>query len=168
MTHIALALILASLPLATGAQVPTAPFTPAAAQSIPVVGTFDRASIVLASYRSPQWAAILADKQYERDAAKSANDDARVKELEKWGKVRQDLAMQQIAGKAPIVNILEVLQPEMKRIAREMKLSGIVESPGPGPKAATVDVTSLLMDWLKASQQTRKEAADLQKRPGGK
>jgi hypothetical protein len=49
-----------------------------------------------------------------------------------------------------------------------MKLSSIVESPAPGSKAATVDVTSLLMDWLKASSETRKMAVELHQHSSGK
>ncbi len=159
----AVALIFAALPFSAVSQAPVA--TPA----IPVVGTFDRPSIVIAFYHSPQWAAVLADRQYEMTVAKSANDTAKVEELNKWGEARQNLAMQQLAGKAPIANILEVLQPEFKELSARMKLAGIVESPFPDPKAATVDVTSLLMDSLKASQQTRKEAGDLHRQlPPGK
>jgi hypothetical protein len=162
---VALTLILAALPFATGAQTAAPPSASAATQSIPVTGTFDRPSIVVAFYHSPQWAAILADRQYERNAAQSAHDAAKVKEIEAWGGARQELAMQQMAGKAPIANILEVLQPEFREISSRMKLTGIVESPGPDPKAATVDVTSLLLDWLKASQQTRKEAGEMHRHP---
>ena len=163
------ATILASLPLTASAQAPAPPSTPVPAQSIPVVGTFDKPSIVLAFYRSPQWAAILADRQYEMTLAKAANDTARAKELEKYGAESQDLAMQQLVDKAPIGNILAVLQPEFKELSSRMKLSAIVDSSAADPKAATVDVTSLLMDWLKASQQTRKEAGELhQEHPAGK
>jgi hypothetical protein len=49
-----------------------------------------------------------------------------------------------------------------------MKLAGIAESPRPDPKAATVDVTSLLMDWLKASSETRKMAGEMRQHPAGK
>ena len=44
----------AQAPGPTPAQAPAAP---AAAQAVPVVGTFDRSSIVLAFYRSPLWEA---------------------------------------------------------------------------------------------------------------
>ncbi len=165
---VALTLLIAALPLAARAQAPAAPSAAVAAQSIPVTGTFDRLSIVLAFYSSPQWAAILADHRYERDAARSANDTAKVKELEAWGGARQELAMQQVAGKAPIDNILEVLQPEFRELAGRMKLAGIVEASSAEPGAATVDVTSLLMDWLRANQQTRKEASEMHRQPAAK
>jgi hypothetical protein len=49
-----------------------------------------------------------------------------------------------------------------------MKLASIVESPAPGSMAATVDVTSLLMDWLKATSETRKMAIEMHQHPTGK
>jgi len=49
----AITLILASLPLTASAQAPAPPAVPATAKNIPVVGTFDKPSIVLAFYRSP-------------------------------------------------------------------------------------------------------------------
>jgi hypothetical protein len=164
----AIAFILASFPLAAVAQVPAPPSTPVAAQSIPVVGTFDKTSIVLAFYRSPLWAAILADRRFELNAVKAANDTARAKELEKYGAESQDLAMQQLVDKASIGNILAVLQPEFKELIGRMKLSAIVDSSAADPKAATVDVTSLLMDWLRASSETRKMAEEMHQHPAGK
>ena len=160
---LALVSAFAFLQFSATAQTPVSVTTP----TIPVVGTFDRTSIVLAFYRSPQWAAILADRKYELNEVKKSNDPAKVKELEKWGGERQELAMQQVMGKAPIANILEVMQPELKEISARMKLTGIVEAPGQDPKAATVDVTSLLMDWLRASQETRKEATDMHQQLAG-
>jgi hypothetical protein len=167
-SRFAVALILASLPFAAGAQAPAPSSTPLASQSIPVVGTFDRSSIILAYYRSPLWAAILADRRFELNRLKAANEAARAKELEKYGGESQDLAMQQLTGKAPIDNILAVLQPEFKELITRMKLSAIVDSSAADPKASTVDVTSLLMDWLKASSETRKMAEEMHHHPVGK
>lgn len=155
-----LALILLTLPFAACAQTPTAQTVPVSA-STPVIGTFDRSSIVLAFYRSPFWEAILDDRRFELSTVKAANDTARAKELEKYGGESQDRAMQQLAGKAPIDNILAVLRPELKDLTARLKLAGIVEVSAADPKGATVDVTPLLMDWLKASSETRKMAADL-------
>lgn len=161
------ALILAALPFVANAQAP-ATQAAAVAASTPVVGTFDRSSIVLAYYRSPLWSAILADRRFELKTVKAANDTARAKELEKYGGESQNLAEQQVWGKAPIDNILAVLQPEFKELSSRMKLSDIVDSGSADPKAATVDVTSLLMDWLKASLETRKMAVELHQHSAGK
>jgi hypothetical protein len=76
--------------------------------------------------------------------------------------------MQQLAGKAPIDNILAVLQPEFTELSGKMKLSSIVESPAAGSKTPSVDLTSLLMDWLKATSETRKMAVELHQHSSGK
>jgi hypothetical protein len=163
----AVALILVSLPLAARAQAPAPSSTAVAGQNVPVVGTFDKSSIVLAYYRSPLWAAVLADRRFELNRVK-ATDTARAKELEKYGAESQDLAMQQMGGNAPIDNILAVLQPELKELSGKMKLSAIVDSSAAHPQAATVDVTALLMDWLKATSETRKMAEEMHQHPAGR
>ena len=164
----AVALILASLPFAASAQAPAPSSTSVAAQSTPVVGTFDKSSIVIAFYRSPLWAAILADRRFELNAVEAANDTASAKELEKYGAESQDLAMQRLVGKTAIDNILAVLQPEFKELSSRMKLSAIVDSSAADPKTATVDITSLLMDWLRASSETRRMAEEMHQHPAGK
>lgn len=105
----AVALVLASYSFAGGAQAPNSSSAPEAVQNIRVVGTFDKPSIVIAFYRSPLWAAILADRRFELNAVKAANDQTRAEELEKYGAGSQELAMQQLAGSAPVNNILAVL-----------------------------------------------------------
>jgi len=158
MKSLVVAVIFAGLAVVAQAQSPAPSAEP---QTIPVIGTFDRSSIVLAFYRSPLWEAILDDRRFELSAVKAANDTVRAKELEKYGGESQDRAMQQLAGKAPIDNILAVLRPEFKDLAARLKLAGVVESAAADSKAASVDVTPLLMDWLRATSETRKMAADL-------
>jgi len=166
----ALVLIVAGFSLPSSAQTPAAvPASPAggaAVVGVPVVGTFDRSSIVLAYYRSPLWEAILADRRFELNTVKAANDSARAKELEKYGAESQDLAMQQLLGKAPIDNILAVLQPEFKDLINRLKLSGVVDPSTVDPQASSVDVTPLLLDWLKATSETRKMAAEMHAKTG--
>jgi hypothetical protein len=163
-------LIFACFSIPSSAQAPeAAPAAPAkgvAVVGVPVVGTYDRSSIALAYYRSPLWDAILADRRFELKTVKAANDTARAKELEKYGVESQDLAMQQVFGKSPIDNILAVLQPEFKELTARLKLSGVVDSSMADPRAPSVDVTPLLMDWLKATAETRKLAAEAHAKAG--
>src|ERR1039458_10652571 len=77
------------------------------------VGTFHKPSVVVAFYRSPLWADALKAKQTELAAARKANDAPKVQELEGWGNARQQLAQRQLAGEAPIDNILEALAPQL-------------------------------------------------------
>jgi hypothetical protein len=139
---------------------PTTPAKPAVAQA-GKVGTFDKISIIIAYYHSPQWQAMLQQKQDQKDAAVKAHNTAKAKELEAWGVNRQELAMQQVLGAAPIDNILEALQPAFNAIEKKLNLTSVVEFPAMSAEAGTVDVTAQLMDWLKADDKTRRLAADM-------
>lgn len=130
------------------------------------VGTFDRQSVVVAYYRSPQWAEILNARTAERDAARKSGDTKKVDELNAWGGAHQDLAHRQLAGEAPITNIVEALQPAFDEIAKSMHLDKILTEPPPAEvRFETVDVTGPIIDWLKADERTRKIIRDLRSRP---
>ena len=90
------------------------------------MGTFHKASIVVAFYRSPLWAESLKAKMAEMAAAKAANDTKKVQELDAWGKAQQETAHQQLAGEAPIANILEALAPGLPEIAKKARVAMIV------------------------------------------
>jgi len=126
------------------------------------VGTFDRQSIVVAYYRSPLWAETMNSKLAERDAAKQAGDTAKVQELNAWGQAHQDLSHRQLMGLASIDNILQALAPAFTEVARKAGVEKIVaEKPPAGAEA--VDVTPLLLDWLKADSKTREIISHLPK-----
>jgi len=126
------------------------------------VGTFDRQSIVVAYYRSPLWAQTMNAKLAERDAAQKAGDTKKVEELNAWGGAHQDLAHRQLAGEAPITNIIEALQPAFPEIARTAHVEKILTAPPPaGAKFETVDVTDLIVDWLKSDERTKTIIRDL-------
>jgi hypothetical protein len=128
------------------------------------VGTFDRPSIVVAFYRSPQWLAVVQEKKTEMQQAKAANDQKKVDELNKWGGDSQELAHRQLAGEAPIDNILEMMKPMLATVEAQAHVASIVaEVPGADKTAATVDVTDLLLDQLQADAQTRQIVDQLRK-----
>ena len=146
--------ILAAIALAAGL---------AGAQTIRV-GTFQKASVVVAFYRSSLWAETMKAKLAEMDAAKKANDDAKVTELQSWGSGHQDLAHRQLAGEAPIDNILEALSPGLPEIARQAGVNLIAPDLAFADRTVqTVDVTGLLLDYLKADERTRAIVHDLPK-----
>jgi hypothetical protein len=119
------------------------------------IGTFDRRSVVVAFYRSPQSAEVLKRQIAARDSAKRVGDTARVRELERWGAAHQELAHQQLYGDAALTNILDALKPALDSIGKQMKLSSIIPAPAPKGRAEVVDVTPQLLDWLKADDKTR-------------
>lgn len=127
-------------------------------------GVFDKQSVVVAFYRSPQWAEITKAKVAELDAAKRANETAKVQELETWGATHQELAHRQLAGDAPISNILEVLAPGLPEIARRAGVNLIAPDLAfAEPPVQTVDLTDLLLTYLKADSRTLSIVHDLQK-----
>ena len=96
-------------------------------------------------------------------AAKAANDTKKVQELDAWGNARQETAHQQLAGEAPITNILEALAPAWLEIARKARVAMIVaDLPFADSSVQTVDVTEALLDWLKADERTRTIVRGLQ------
>ena len=120
------------------------------------VGTFQKASVVVAFYRSPLWAETLKVKMAEMATAKTAKDTKKVQELNAWGKAQQETAHQQLAGEAPISNILEALAPGLPEIAKKARVAMIVaDLPHADGSVQSIDVTEILLDWLKADQRTR-------------
>ena len=129
------------------------------------VGTFHKPSVVVAFYGSPLWADVNKAKRAELDAAKKANDAGKVRDLEAWGNAHQELAHRQLAGEAPITNILEALSPGLPEIARRAGVKLIApDLPFADPTVQTVDITDLLMDYLKADAHTLEIVRDLRKR----
>jgi hypothetical protein len=127
-------------------------------------GTFDKQSVVVAFYRSPQWADITKAKVAELDAAKRANDTAKVQDLETWGTTHQELAHRQLAGEAPIANILEALAAGLPEIARRAGVNLVAPDLAfSDPTVQTVDVTDLVLAYLKADARTLSIVHDLQK-----
>lgn len=135
-----------------------------AAQPIKV-GTFHKPSVVVAFYRSPQWASVIQTKVAELQEAKKANDTKRAEELDAWGKTQQELAHKQLTGEAPITNILEALAPAFPEVARKAQVAVITpDLPYADRAVEQVDVTDLLVDWLKSDERTRKIVRDLRSR----
>ena len=128
------------------------------------VGTFHKASVAVAYYRSPLWAETLKSQMAAMQAAKRANDTQKVKELEEWGGKRQEIAHRQLTGEAPITNILEALTPAFPEIARQARVAIVVaDLPYADASVQTVDVTDSILDWLKADEATRKIVQELRK-----
>lgn len=127
-------------------------------------GIFDKTAITIAYYRSSLWADVLAQKQIEREQVRKAGDTKKVEELDRWGGSAQELAHKQLMGEADIGNIVEALRPGFSEVAAKAQVSIIVTGlPYSDGTVQTVDVTELLLDWLKADAQTRKIIRDMTK-----
>jgi len=133
-----------------------------AVQPVERVGVFHRPSIVVAYYRSELWLRQVRERRETMEAARRAGDRRKAAELDRWGRESQRLAHRQLAGKAPIDNIWEALQPLLPEVAARAGVGRIVLDPLPG--AESVDVTLHLLDALKADADTRKIADELRRR----
>ena len=128
------------------------------------VGTFDKASTVVAFYGSPLWSAQLKAKGAELQDAKRINDRKKIDELNRWGSDSQELAHKQLAGAAPLDNILTMLKPLFPEVAARAHVAMIVpELEWTDSSVATVDVTDLLLDQLQATPRTRKIVEELRR-----
>jgi len=126
------------------------------------IGSFDRQAIALAYYRSPLFAAELAQHRADLADARRANDAEKIRTLSAWGRQSQELAHKQVFENAPIPNILEALKPAFDDLEKAQHLTSIVSDPS-ATSAESVDVTPQLLDWLKADAQTRSLIQDMQR-----
>jgi hypothetical protein len=74
------------------------------------IGTFQRTELMVAFHRSKQHDDVLKELIRQRDEARAAGQDARAKELDAQGAAMQERAHRQLAGEAPITNILTHLK----------------------------------------------------------
>lgn len=122
---------------------------PQAAEPIFRVGTFDRTDVLVAYYRSDIHARWLHELQRRRDAARAAGNAEQAREIEALGGESQEEAHRQLAGEAPLTNVIEHLQPHWPAIAADAQVALIVEKPLYTDDAVQiVDVTEQIVDRL--------------------
>ncbi len=126
------------------------------------VGLFRTSSVVVAYYWSELGLRQVRQRREELEAAKRAGDRRKAAEPEQWGRHAQRLAHPHLAGKAPVQNICEALQPFLAEVASRAGVERMVLSAPPG--AETVDVTPHLPDALQADAATRKIVKQLRRR----
>jgi len=108
------------------------------------IGTYDNRAIALAFFASrfnP-----IAEKRAAYEKAKAAGDQAKMKELEKWGPQFQRQLHFQTFGRAPVDDLLEPLKEKVAQLARDKKLAAITMSCDfTGDQVELVDVTEDLV-----------------------
>lgn len=123
-----------------------------------MVGTYDSDALVVAYYKNsnPHFKKQMDALMAEQAKAKQAGDQEAMAKIEKKGGELQQLASQQLMGKAPIDNILEALRPALPEIARAAHVDLIVsqilyQAPG----TDSVDITALLVEQFHPDEKTR-------------
>jgi len=123
------------------------------------VGTYDSRAIAVAYAQSKFMRQELATLMQERDRAKAANDEKRVKELEAKGNAWQSQLHQQAFSTASVTALLEKIKPELQALALQAGVSLIVskwEIVYDGHSVEYVDVTLPLVQKFEASPQVLK------------
>jgi hypothetical protein len=112
------------------------------------VATFERTPVIVAFYQGAQHAASLQQLRAEHAEAKARGDLAAVEACERRGAQSQELAHRQLAGEAPLDNVLAVLAPQLAEVAAAVGATAVAERGAEPPGATTVDVTARLVSLL--------------------
>ena len=140
-------------PACTSRPVQRADLRPGYISGSPVrVGVFDRTEILVAYYGSAIHDEWLRGLERERDEAVARGDSASATAIEARGAAAQEVAHDQLAGKAGLWNILPHIEPSFADIAREKGLVLLVEAPlFAEPGVELVDVTAELAARFRAA-----------------
>ncbi len=167
--HFSLIAILATLALVTpftgypAAQTaPAASNRPAAAKAR--IGVFDSRAVAIAYYTTPEFRNEMQQMMAGLSAAKAANNQAKVDELEFQGPAIQNLMHYQGFSTASIPNVLEKLTAALPKVAADAGVSMIVskwEIAFKNGDADYVDVTDQLVRPFNPSAQTLNTIAQI-------
>jgi hypothetical protein len=158
----ATAVWIAALTGAVAAQTPSGAAAPAPEQQIRV-GVFDSRMVALAYYNSDEHRRFMQDLMSQLEAAKAANDTAKIADLEFRGPALQNLMHYQVFSNASIPNVMEKLAPEMSKIAADARVSLIVSKWDlvfHDPSVEYVDVTDALVARFNPNERVRKWVAE--------
>ncbi|MFW6162557.1 MAG: hypothetical protein ACODAJ_07280 [Planctomycetota bacterium] len=116
------------------------------------VGTFRRAQVLVAYYRSATWQQILDAKRAERDQAEADGDADKVRRLEAWGDLAQERAHRQLAGLATLDanGLRDRLHQILPAVAQKAGVHVIVEQPlfHDDDAVTLIDVTAHIVNHL--------------------
>lgn len=158
----ATAVWIAALSGVVAAQTPLSAPAPSPAQKVRI-GVFDSRMVALAYYNSDVHKAFVQDLMRQLQAAKAANDTAKVADLEFRGPALQTLTHYQVFSNASIPNVMEKLAPDLPTIAAEARVALIVskwEVAFHDPAIEYVDVTDALVARFKPDERVQKWIAD--------
>lgn len=146
----------------SSAYAQTAKPGPAPAQKVRV-GVFDSRMVALVYYNSDEHRKFIRQLMSDMEAAKKAENTARVAELEFQGPALQSLMHYQVFSNASIPNITAKLQDDLARIAREQRVGVIVSKWDVAyrdPDVEYVDVTDALVERFHPDEKILKWMAD--------
>jgi hypothetical protein len=137
-----------SKPVQSKAPLPVTPTTNASES----VGTYRRTELLVAFYASTTFQSQLQGLREERDAALAKGDTAAAQSFERQGEALQELAHQQLAGKALLDNVMAALKDAIPVVQKELGVTRLVEETEEVPAGVkAVDATAALTTHLPRS-----------------
>lgn len=137
---------------------------PAAGQSKPRIGTYDSRAIAVA-YAASRFNPV-AGKMKEMQAAKAASDQAKVKELEQWGRSHQRQLHRQGFGRVPVGDLLAHVKDRLPDVAARTGVQVIaMQCDWVAPGTETVDVTDAIVALYDPSPRTLSIVKDMKGKP---
>ena len=103
------------------------------------IGVFDSRVVALAYYNTPEFRTEMQQMMAALQAAKAANNQAKVADLEFQGPAIQNLMHYQVFSTASIPNVLEKLTAVLPKVAAEAGVSTIVSKWDVAFKSSDVD-----------------------------
>jgi hypothetical protein len=132
----------------------TEPNGVATRQSGTRIGTFQRRELLIAYYGSTIHDRIMKKLKGEWDQAQLAGDMEKVKKLEAEGGASQEYAHKQLAGEAPLNNVIEHLKDAFPKIAADSGVALIIEQPlYRDPSVKEIDVTPMLVKQFEPARK---------------
>ena len=130
------------------------------------VGTYDSRAVTVAFAASKIFDRQLQHLMQERQKAKAAGDEEKIKQLESKGEGRQKQFHRQGFGTAPVDDILENIKDELPGIAKQAdvivsKWAITYSTPG----TEFVDVTDLIVAPFEPGERTKRYIRELRSRP---
>jgi hypothetical protein len=124
------------------------------------VGVYDSRAVAVAY--APSRFNPVREKMAEHQAAKSAGDQQKVKELETWGEQHQRMLHFQGFCRVPVSDLLEPVRDGLGQIIIDQKLTAIVMAcDAVASDVEIVDVTDAIVELYEPSDKTRQTVSEI-------
>ena len=132
------------------------------------IGTYDSRAVALAYYNSVAQQQVSQNLQTEYQKAKAAGDEAKIRDLEAAGPVRQELMHQQVFSSGTIGNIMLTLQDKIPAIAHDARvllMASKWDVTYRDPAIEYVDVTMQLVKLFNPEEKVLKWIEEMKSQP---
>lgn len=132
------------------------------------IGIYDSRAVAVAFSGSAAFQEWMKPIKADRDRAKAAGDEQRLKEIDAEMRAHQKLAHKQAFSTAPVDNLLKHIERRMENIKAKAGVGAIISkwdiaAVETFSSAEKIDVTMLLVDEFHPNDRQRKSAVEIQK-----